>query len=67
MLCFRDKNRHIARIGLGKRKVTVQCPFLMEVNYFVMRISVVFCDGKSSDFLVLACPEVFRSTRPFDN
>ena len=40
------KNQQFARIRLGK-KVTVQCPFLIKVDYIVLYNSVVFFDHKS--------------------
>ena len=40
------KNQQFARIRLGK-KVTVQCPFLIKVDYIVLYSSVVFFDHKS--------------------
>ena len=40
------KSQQIARIRLGK-KVTVQCPFLIKVDYIVLYSSAVFLDHKS--------------------
>ena len=40
------KYQQIARIRLHK-KMTVQCPFLIKINYIVIFISIVFFYGKS--------------------